>query len=185
MTLLNTEAAITIIDKYYSDHHPAKNILLIHSRRVQQKALQIAHKHPELEADQQFLAEAALLHDIGIFMTHAPEIGCSGKHPYICHGYLGHEILIKEGMPRHALVCERHTGTGLTAAEIQRQKLPLPVREMVPLSIEEQIICFADKFFSKGREPEREKSIDEITHTLKKYGNDKVEIFLKWKNIFL
>ncbi|SFD68677.1 HD domain-containing protein [Thermophagus xiamenensis] len=185
MTLIKRDVAISILDKYYPGNHPARNILLTHSRKVQQKALQIADLHPELNADRQFIAEAAMLHDIGIFLTYAPEIGCNGTNPYICHGYLGREILEKEGLPCHALVCERHTGTGLTAEEIKSQKLPLPVREMVPLSIEEQIICFADKFFSKGRNPEREKSIDEITRSLKKYGNDKIETFLKWKNIFL
>ncbi|MGQ1890757.1 HD domain-containing protein [Thermophagus sp. OGC60D27] len=180
-----TDRAQAILDKYYPDHHPARNILLIHSTLVQKKALEIADNHPELDADHQFLAEAALLHDIGIFQTYAPKIGCHGTHPYICHGYLGREILEKEGLPRHALVCERHTGTGLTANEIQYQNLPLPIRDMIPVSIEEQIICFADLFFSKGREPEREKNIDEITRSLEKYGNEKVEIFLKWKKIFL
>ena len=54
-----------------------------------------------------------------------------------------------EGYPRHALVCERHTGTGLSLSYIIEQDLPVPHREMLPISLEEQVICFADKFFSK------------------------------------
>ena len=105
--------ALAIINKYYSEENELKHILLTHSRSVADKALQIAVKHPELHLDTGFLEEAALLHDIGIFMTDASGIQCFGTHPYICHGYLGSELLMKEGYPRHALVCERHTGAGI------------------------------------------------------------------------
>ncbi len=60
-----------------------------------------------------------MLHDIGIFLTNAPHIGCYGDKPYICHGYLGREILDKEGLPGHAMVCERHVGAGLTVTDIE------------------------------------------------------------------
>ena len=96
--------ALAIINKYYSEENELKHILLTHSRSVADKALQIAVKHPELHLDTGFLEEAALLHDIGIFMTDASGIQCFGTHPYICHGYLGSELLMKEGYPRHALV---------------------------------------------------------------------------------
>ena len=141
--------ALAIINKYYSEENELKHILLTHSRSVADKALQIAVKHPELHLDTGFLEEAALLHDIGIFMTDASGIQCFGTHPYICHGYLGSELLMKEGYPRHALVCERHTGAGMSLQSIIEQDLPIPHRDMVPVSMEEQVICFADKFFSK------------------------------------
>ena len=141
--------ALAIINKYYSEENELKHILLTHSRSVADKALQIAVKHPELHLDTGFLEEAALLHDIGIFMTDASGIQCFGTHPYICHGYLGSELLMKEGYPRHALVCERHTGAGMSLQSIIEQDLPIPHRDMIPVSMEEQVICFADKFFSK------------------------------------
>ena len=137
--------ALAIINKYYSEENELKHILLTHSRSVADKALQIAVKHPELHLDTGFLEEAALLHDIGIFMTDASGIQCFGTHPYICHGYLGSELLMKEGYPRHALVCERHTGAGMSLQSIIEQDLPIPHRDMVPVSMEEQVICFADK----------------------------------------
>jgi uncharacterized protein len=71
--------------------------------------------------------------------------------PYICHGIIGREILEAEGLPRHALVCEHHTGSGLTIDEIIAQELPLPHRDMLPTTIEEKLVCYADKFFSKSR----------------------------------
>ncbi len=179
------DSVLKIFDKYYSEIHPAREILITHSRLVRDKCLKIASNHPELDADKQFIAEASLLHDIGIFLTDAPLIGCHGEHPYISHGYLGRELLEKEGLPKHGLVCERHTGTGLTVEEIKLQNLPLPHRDMVPLSIEEQIICFSDTFYSKGKDLEKEKSPEEVKKALKKYGDEKVEIFSLWCEMFL
>lgn len=138
---------LLLIDKYYPEDNKLKHILLKHSRSVADKALAMARKHPELNLDLQFIEEAAMLHDIGIFQTDAEGICCFGKYPYICHGYLGAELVRKEGFPKHALVCERHTGAGLSLQNIIQQDLPVPHREMTPVSLEEQIICFADKFF--------------------------------------
>ena len=161
--------ALAIINKYYSEENELKHILLTHSRSVADKALQIAVKHPELHLDTGFLEEAALLHDIGIFMTDASGIQCFGTHPYICHGYLGSELLMKEGYPRHALVCERHTGAGMSLQSIIEQDLPIPHRDMVPVSMEEQVICFADKFFSKTH-LDREKSVEKALKSISRYG---------------
>ena len=125
-----------------------------------------------------------MMHDIGIFETNAPSIFCFGKHPYIAHGYLGSALLVKEGYPLHALVCERHTGAGLTIEEIIGQNLPIPHREMLPLSIEEQVICFADCFYSKTQ-LEKEKSVDKIISNLSKHNERSVSQFTKWCELFL
>jgi len=95
-----------------------------------------------------FLEQAAMLHDIGICRVNAPRIGLYGDKPYIMHGILGREILEAEGFPRHALVCERHIGVGLTEVDITSQGLPLPIRDMTPQNITEEIVCFADLYFS-------------------------------------
>ncbi|MGA9179301.1 MAG: phosphohydrolase, partial [Desulfobacterales bacterium] len=56
---------------------------------------------------------------------------------------------------------------------------------MVPISIEEQIICFADKFFSKNGIMDRcEKSVEDILNTLRRYGPEKVNRFQKWMHLF-
>ena len=149
---------IDIINKYYLEENELRHILLTHSRSVADKSLWIANRHPELSLDKDFLYEAAMLHDIGIFLTDAPGIYCFGDKPYICHGYLGADLMRGEGYPRHALVCERHTGAGLSLEGIIAQDLPVPHREMVPVSLEEQVICFADKFYSKTH-LEKEKSV--------------------------
>ncbi|MCC8153585.1 MAG: HDIG domain-containing protein [Tannerellaceae bacterium] len=176
---------LDIYSKYYSPGSDAYKILYSHSRSVADKALTLARMHPEMQLDTQFLEEAALLHDIGIFLCNAPGIDCHGSADYICHGYLGADLLRKENtMEKHALVCERHTGAGITLQEIVEQQLPLPHREMVPVSLEEKLICFADKFFSKTH-LEKEKSIDKIKRSLSKYGNDTIFRFEEMCKLFL
>ncbi|MBQ8361842.1 MAG: HD domain-containing protein [Bacteroidaceae bacterium] len=176
--------ALAIIDKYYPEENELKHILLVHSRSVADKALDIARRHPELNLDIRFLEEAALLHDIGIFLTDAEGIHCRGTYPYICHGYLGADLLRQEGYPRHALVCERHTGAGLSLAHIVAQGLPVPHREMCPVSLEEQVVCFADKFYSKSH-LEREKSVEKAFRSIERHGGDGVLRFKGWCDKFL
>lgn len=175
---------IAIIDKFYPEENELKHILLDHSRSVSEKALEIAHRHPELQLDIPFLDEAAMLHDVGIFLTDASGIFCFGDKPYICHGYLGADLMRAEGYPRHALVCERHTGAGLSLEEIIRQQLPVPHREMVPVSLEEQVICFADKFFSKTKLG-KEKTVEKARKSLERYGEEGLQRFDRWCELFL
>lgn len=176
--------ALALIDKYYPEENELKHILLTHSRSVADKALALACLHPELKLDLQFIEEAALLHDIGIFLTDADGIHCYGSHPYICHGYLGADLVRKEGYPRHALVCERHTGAGLSLKAIEERNLPIPHREMVPVSLEEQLICFADKFYSKTK-LDKEKSLEKARKSIERHGEEGLERFDNWCRLFL
>lgn len=174
-----------IIKKYYSDNSKAYKILTLHSECVAELALEIEERHPELELDKVFLYESAMLHDIGAFACNAPGIGCMGKEPYIKHGVIGSEILTLEGLPLHALVCERHTGVGLSLEAIKRRNLPLPHRDMLPISMEEKIVCFADCFYSKSGDPSKRKTVDQIIRGLTKHGADQVEKFKEWCDFFL
>lgn len=175
-----------LIRKYYAAQPVAWEILLNHSRSVTRRALKVAHfLNIKETVDLQFIAEAAMLHDIGIIKTNTPDLDCHGEAPYLYHGIAGRALLEKEGLFRHALVCERHIGIGLTAAEIREQNLPLPPRDMLPISLEEQIICYADLFYSKGmKNREREKSPAKVRKSLQRYGPDKVATFDQWLYYF-
>jgi len=176
---------LAIIKKFYSPGSTGYHFLQKHSRMVAEKALAIARRLPHLEANLDFIHEAAMLHDIGILYTHAPQIGCHGSKPYVCHGYLGRELLEREGFPRHALVCERHVGVGISLRDIEEQSLPVPRRDMQPVTMEEQIICYADKFFSKDRRTLcRECPVEAIKTRVARYGPGKVEIFEAWIEMF-
>lgn len=174
----------TIIEKYYKKGTKLYDIYISHVSDVTQKALSIVQNHPELAVDVNFIEEAAMLHDIGIFLTDAPSIACTGKYPYICHGYLGQELLTHEGYPKHGLVSERHTGTGLSLKVILKRNLPVPHRDMQPRSMEEQVICFADKFYSKTKLG-KEKSVKKIRSGLGKHDKRQIDIFDKWCEMFL
>lgn len=173
----------SIIDKYYADDNQLRHILLTHSRAVADFALRVADRHPELHIDRQFVEEAAMLHDIGIFRCDAPGICCHGTEPYICHGRIGGLLLREEGYPRHARVCERHTGAGLTLDDIVTQQLPLPRQSFLPETIEERLICYADNFFSKTR-LDREKTFEQAVGSLMKFGAAGVDRFRQWHQIF-
>lgn len=160
---------IKIIEKFYTRNSELYNLLIAHSKQVADFAMNIIKHNPDSGIDKDFVYEAAMLHDIGIFKTHAPSIHCTGNMPYICHGYLGREILEIEGLPKHALVCEHHTGSGLTVEEIAAQNLPLPHRDMLPLSIEEKLVCYADKFFSKSHISPA-KPIENVREELARFG---------------
>lgn len=176
---------LAIISKYYEPGSTAYKILVEHSRAVAQKSLEIARRLSYGRPDIEFVAEAAMLHDIGIFMTNGPDIGCHGDKPYICHGYMGRELLEKEGLPRHALVCERHVGVGITVQDIDSGGLPLPRRDMLPLTIEEKIICYADKFFSKRPgSPGEENLLEDVRNNIARYGRDKLKSFDRMTVLF-
>jgi uncharacterized protein len=178
---------IDILEQYYDRHSKAFEILVAHGSQVAQKALKAAAKVSHLEPDLDFIEQAAMLHDVGIFLTATPQLGCNGTHPYIRHGVLGYELMIEADRSRLARVCERHVGVGISAADVLRFNLPLPERDMVPISIEEQIICYADKFFSKnghGSLRTSEKTVAEINCSLRQYGQDKVKRFQHWVEMF-
>jgi len=176
--------ALTLLHKYLAATPGLYGIVYDHSRLVADKALSIASNHPEIPVNRIFLEEASLLHDIGVVKTNAPGIHCFGTLPYLCHGFIGYEILMSEGYPLHALVCERHIGTGLTCDEIIRRGLPLPHRDMVPVSLEEQLICFADLFYSKSK-PTLEFTVSDVRTSLANYGEAGLQRFGAWCERFL
>ena len=174
---------IDIIDEYYPEDNDLRRLLLLHSRQVADRCLLIASRHPELNVDTEFLEAAAMLHDIGIRWCHAPSIFCVGSEPYIRHGLIGGRLLRQRGLEALARVCERHTGTGLTREQIERQALPLPPADYTPQTIEEQMVCYADKFYSKSR-PDRQLTVEQAAQSLEKFGHEGVEKFLAWAEIF-
>ena len=82
-----------------------------------------------------------------------------------------------------ARICERHTGTGLTRQTIIERGLPDPQQDLLPETIEEQIICYADKFYSKSH-LERERTIPQTLQSLEKFGDEGVEKFRHWTELF-
>jgi len=175
-----------IIEKFYRPGTTLYQVLVDHSRIVTEKSLEIARNLSDLNPDVDFIEKAAMLHDIGIFLTRADSIGCKGKSPYICHGYLGKELLDELGLPpEYGLVCERHTGAGITKKNILSNDLPLPLKDMVPISLEEIIICAADKYHSKNPLYADQKiTTGQIIDELGKISKDHAQRFSVWAEDF-
>lgn len=182
---MTSEFVTKIIGKYAPDE-ALREIITVHSSMVAAKALSIVKaRHLEGEVDLQFLEDAAMLHDIGIVEVDAPSIHCHGSRPYICHGLAGAEILAREGLPEaYQRVCLRHTGAGITAREIRENRLPLPEIDLLPETLEERLICYADKFFSKSRDLRYEKTMEEAERSVRKFGEESYGRFLSMKNEF-
>lgn len=171
-----------IYDRYYpeAENRELRELLKVHSECVARKALELARQSRfAADIDMEFVRNAALLHDIGIIRTSASGIWCFGTLPYICHGVEGRKMLMESGLPeRYGLVCERHTGAGLTVADIERQQLPLPLRDMCPVTLEEKLVCYADKFFSKSGTPEVEKPFDRVVASMARHGEETLRRFM-------
>ena len=203
---------LALLHRYYPEDNALRRMLLHHSRQVCARALQIVERHPELGANRNLVEAGAMLHDIGIFLTDAPGIHCHGTAHYILHGSLGAQLLRNEAKQLKkekqqaeqlneeqlqaiqlqeelhfyealARICERHTGTGLTRQTIIERGLPDPQKDLLPETIEEQIICYADKFYSKSH-LERERTIPQTLQSLEKFGDEGVEKFRHWTELF-
>lgn len=159
----------TIIDKYYPVGTRLRDIYLCHCRSVAAMALEI-NRRCQLGLDENRVEAAAMLHDIGIYATNAPGIECHGKDPYICHGILGRDLLLAEGVEQEvAETAARHTGSGLTAEEIRESGLPLPAEDLRPQTLLQRLICYADKFYSKSGNMKR-KPLEKIRAGMANFG---------------
>jgi uncharacterized protein len=91
-----------------------------------------------------FVETAAILHDIGRGKTHG-----------IAHGIEGAKIL--KAYPAYARVCECHIGGGIEKREAER--LGLPPKDYLPKTLEEKVVCYADKLMHGTRKATLEETV--------------------------
>jgi uncharacterized protein len=176
---------IKIIQKYIPPSSKTYPLYLIHVTLVTNKALKIANRIGLTEEQQQFIEEAGMLHDIGICKVKDEDLYCSGVLPYLNHGIEGRAILENEGLPKHALVCERHNGAGIYKDEIEEHLLPIPPKDYLAISLEEKLISYADTFFTKC--PEylwNEKSYEKAFKSVARFGDRHAKTFEEWHEMF-
>ncbi|MFX1346274.1 MAG: HDIG domain-containing metalloprotein [Promethearchaeota archaeon] len=111
-----------------------------HSEKVADKAIEIANKITKVKVDKNLIEIGALLHDIGRTKTHG-----------FNHALIGGKILRERGFSDNlAKICETHILGGLDIEDAK--KLGLPEKNYLPVSLEEKIICLADKHMAGTRE---------------------------------
>lgn len=176
LTPLATQQWQAVINKYYPEGTPLRHVLMTHSQQVCQRALAIANAlNPGIPPEN--ITAAAMMHDVGICLVDAPAIHCHGTRPYIMHGLLGKQLLQTEGMPQWlGEICARHTGAGITPADIEAQNLPLPPGDYMPRTTLQRLICYADKFYSKTRLGQT-KTLDQVRQSMLRLGNQSLERF--------
>ncbi len=111
-----------------------------HSLKTQKLALKIAQKIKEngTKVDLHTVSLGALFHDIGRAKTHG-----------IMHIVEGVNIARRYGLPERVVsIVERHAGAGIEREEAE--KLGLPSKDYMPLTIEEEIVAHADNLTGNG-----------------------------------
>lgn len=174
-----------IIHRYIPPDSAAYGLYTIHVSLVTAKALRLARKLNLKPVQLQFIEEASMLHDIGICRVDDPQIYCHGELPYISHVTEGAKILRHHGLEKHAQVAETHTGVGMLATDIKTRNIPIPARDYIPQTIEEEIISWADLFYTKL--PDKlwqEKSLPEVKESIVIYGTWYQQRFEEMKNQF-
>ncbi len=169
--------ALELHTKYGSNDHIVRHCETV--ARVA-GALVGALKGKGVEVDEAALMMAALLHDIG-----------RNKTQTVQHGYVGAQILESEDVSKEvAEIVRRHVGAGISAEEAAG--LGFPAGDYIPRTLEQRVVCFADKmvdgdrvrpfeqevkrFISKGHDVDRLKKLKrDLKETL---GRDPEEIVL-------
>jgi uncharacterized protein (TIGR00295 family) len=116
-----------------------------HCEAVRKVAVRIAKKaHANI-----LLVEAgALLHDIGRSKTQG-----------IMHGIEGAKIATELGLPLCIVnIIERHLGAGIPIEEAAT--LGLPLKDYMPITLEEKIVAHADNLIDNDREHPIEKEVE-------------------------
>jgi uncharacterized protein len=109
--------------------------VIAHCQAVASLALELADQFnaKNFLVDSALVEAGALLHDLGRSKTHS-----------VNHLIEGVKIAKAEGLPDSVIcIIKRHVGAGITSDEAQR--LGWPQDNYIPQSLEEKIVCYADK----------------------------------------
>ncbi|MFG1865992.1 HD domain-containing protein [Microbispora bryophytorum] len=172
---LPTDAEIRALHVKHAPTQEAFELVHTHCRIVCAIALRLADR-AGLGVNAELVRAGSLLHDIGVYPLYG-EDGRLDHAGYVRHGILGHELLRAEGLPEILCrFCSHHTGVGISREDVLRQGLPLPPRDYLAESAEEELVMFADKFHSKT-DPPRFVTAGAYAAHVRRYGDDKAEAF--------
>ena len=164
----------------HADNKKHYDIILNHSLSVLGKSVDIIAKrklHNKIDFD--LIVSGCLLHDIGAFEFMK---NFNRKQiDYLKHGIIGAKILRNEKLYKEALICERHIGSGLSKKYIIENNLPLPKKDFLPVTLEQKLICYADKFHSKSGKMD---NLESNKKEMKKFGKEPLRRFLELEKMF-
>ena len=158
-TLPNSDFAFDLLKKLKVPYNVRR-----HSLKVAERALELAEKIKLREVDMDLIEIGSLLHDIGRCKTHG-----------FNHALIGAKLIREIGLSeRLAKICETHILGGLDKEDAKQ--VGLPERDFLPQTLEEKIICLADKHIAGTKEVSIEQRFEKWFN---KYG--KTQILTKAK----
>ena len=155
-----------------------------HCNIVAEIALQFVDKliAEGMEVNKDLVISGALIHDVGVYDCYDENLNKHKVEKYICHGTLGMQYVLDEGYDNKlARFCGYHTGVGITEEDIEKANLPLKNQNYIPVTLEEEIVAYADKFHTKWP---KFVSFEEALEGLSEFGVDKVIILERFKMKF-
>ena len=129
-----------ILDAVWGHSLIVKDIALELVKNLEKRGIKINKKLVEI---------GCLVHDIGCYECY--EFYGRNKGCYIQHGIRGYEILKKEGFGEEiARMATIHLGVGLVEENVVASGLPLEHKDYIPITLEEELVAYADNFHSKS-----------------------------------
>ncbi len=99
-----------------------------------------------IKINKELVEIGALVHDIGCYDYYKK----TNDIPYILHGLRGYEILKNEGFAEEiARIATIHSGVGIVKENVVANNLPLEHKDFIPITLEEELVAYADNFHSK------------------------------------
>lgn len=150
------------------------DLIWTHSEIIRKISLIIAdnlEKTRNIEVDREIIEIGAMVHDIGYYHCYDDELNVDCKTLPILHGFKGAEILKGEGFPESwQRFCLVHSATGFTKEDVAREKMPVAADDYLPITIEEEIVTYADKYHTKHPAFD---SYENITSRIGKFDPDR------------
>jgi len=186
LTMITEEQIYKLHKKYCHGNYYDKilDLCWTHSQIVKEIALQISanlKKNYAIEADKKLITAGSLVHDIGLYNCFDDNFQKIVR--YATHGQIGYDILkrekVEEKIARFSLC---HTTTGLTKEDIVNQEIPMEPKDYIPITLEEEIVSYADTFHSKGHPGFH--TFEEMEQNYTKYGENAVTMLKRFRRKF-
>jgi uncharacterized protein len=158
-TLPSREKALQLLNEKQC---PEK--VIAHCMAVTKLSLEIANllKEKGIPIDFELVEIGALLHDIGRSVTHTVQ-----------HAVLGAKIAKSASLPDSVVsIIRRHVGGGITTSEAESLGWPKDV--YVPITIEEKVVCYADKLIENGEQVPIDVTIRKLSKEMKYEAAERV-----------
>ena len=150
-----------------------------HCQKVASYAVVLANlyndKNIGANLDIDLIFMGAMVHDIGWLAAPIE------RQNSVRHGEEGDNWLLELGIEEKvARFCLCHVGSGFSQNEASQKGLD-PNLNHLPLTLEEMVVTYADKFFSKNGKTH---TIEEIDEEMKGYGEESYTRWLELKKLF-